>query len=926
MNLRFIRQRPSAPALVLVALLAACGAETPQQQVEKGKAELARREPQAALIHFMAALLAQPDDVATRVLLGRALAESGDTVGAAVELTRALEQKADPAQAVPLLAAVLVATGQARRVVDTFGAAVLADKAADAEFRTHLAAAYATLRNMPKARETLRAALEANPQYARAHLLQARFAMFERQYASALVSAEAALAIDPQMAPAVALKGEALLRKDDDQKGAQAAALRTIELDPTLAAGHLLLMHVHTRRGDTEGLRRTLAAFEKAAPNNPELVFASAQLAYVDKDFRRARELIQQLLKVEPENPNLLQLAAAVEWNGGSLPIAQKMLETAVRVDPELEVARINLAHISNLLGQPGRALTALAPLLNAEGAHPSALAAAGEAALKMGDGARAEGYYRRAVERSPGDERAQTSLALAQLDQGNTAAGLAALQTLAPQSKEGYVESALASAFLAQGDLASALAAAEGVVRKRPNDASAHELVGRVLMGRRDDPAARAAFERALALEPRSLSAVAALVELDVLQGKPEAGRARAEAFIGAEPANRAAVTALAEPGLKAGVPLKEVEGWLVAAIQAAPEEPAQRIKLVDLLAGQRQIKRALSVAQEAAAALPNDLQVLDALGRMLWADGNTQQALVSFRKMLSIEPNMAAAHVRMAGVHMADGNTSAAVASLRRAVEIEPRQRAARQQLVTLLVDAKRTKEALEIAADLQKREPRSAGGYLLEGAIHRKALDHFASAQAYRRGLDRAADQAELALNYFVALLAAKNWKVAESFALEWLAKHPADGAVTYNLAEGYLLQRDLKSAEKYFSRAAEMKPDHVPSLNNVADMRVKLGKPGALDFARRAFALEPRNPAVLDTLASALVDAGNPQEAMQHLKAAVQLAPSEPLLRLNLAKLALKLGDSALAKAELTRVVGAVREGPVRSEADRLLGAL
>jgi putative PEP-CTERM system TPR-repeat lipoprotein len=909
----------------LVFLLGACGPETPKELVAKGKAELARGEPRAAAIHFKTALQAE-SAVETRALLGRALAESNDARGAVVELNRALEQRADPSTVLPWLARAMNDSAQAKKLLEQHARAELQDKAAAAMFQTQLAVAYLATSQRAQADEALRAATAAVPDYQEALLLQTRMLILDRKFEQALALTERVLGATPKSAAALHHRGDALLGLGRPAAEAEGAWRKSLEADPAYVPAHAALVMAPLRAGDMPTARKQLAAMQKAAPDHPETVFLGAQMAFFDKDYPKARELVQLLLRHVHENPGLLQLAAAVEWQGGSLVIAQKMLETAIRVEPSLEMARINLAYVNLRLNQPGKAMTALEPLLKAPQAPAGALAAAGEAALQLGDPAAAEQLFSRAAKARPDDTRAGTSVAMAQLAQGQAGPAFASLQSLREHSPDGYVESAIASARLARSELPEALQAADALVRKTPDSASAHQLRGRILLAQRDLPAARAALEKSLALEPRFMGSVMALAELDLLQGKPESARARIDNLLAADPRNHVAIAELASLRLKAGAELKDVQASLMEAIKIAPDEAAPRLKLVEILSTRRQVKAALSAAQEAAAALPSDIQVLDALGRMLWADGNGQQALVVFRKILSIDPNQAVAYTRMAELQLAEGNKSAAVASYRRAVEINPRLGEARTKLVNLLVDNKRTKEALEISADLQKREPHSAAGYLLEGAVQRKLGNHEASAAAYRRGLKDARDPGDLPLNYFVALLAAKNWKQAEGFAIEHLTRHPEDGAIAYNLAEGYFIQKDYRQAETYFAKALALRPDHVPSMNNLAQQLLLQGKPGALTLAQRAAQLAPDLPAVQDTLAAALAADKRWPEALAAQKQAVRLAPGDPALRLGLAKLALQSGDKALAREELSRLAAMGSRNPLQDETARLLKSL
>jgi cellulose synthase operon protein C len=189
-----------------------------------------------------------------------------------------------------------------------------------------------------------------------------------------------------------------------------------------------------------------------------------------------------------------------------------------------------------------------------------------------------------------------------------------------------------------------------------------------------------------------------------------------------------------------------------------------------------------------------------------------------------------------------------------------------------------------------------------------------------------LQKAKDPADLPLNLLVALMAADKWRPAERFALEWLAKNPGDGAVVYNLAEGYLKYKDYKSAERFFLRALALDPDYVKALNNLAWVMVQLGKPGAFAYSAHAARLAPTHPAILDTHAMALAAENQLDQALQVQRKAVEMAPSAPELRLNLARLALKAGDKALARKELQQTLVLDSRGQHKQEAEKLLAGL
>ena len=80
-------------------------------------------------------------------------------------------------------------------------------------------------------------------------------------------------------------------------------------------------------------------------------------------------------------------------------------------------------------------------------------------------------------------------------------------------------------------------------------------------------------------------------------------------------------------------------------------------------------------------------------------------------------------------------------------------------------------------------------------------------------------------------------------------------------------------------------------------------IKQGKPGGLALAQQANDILPGKPQLMDTLAIALAAEGKMPQALELQKSAVQRSGGDPALKLGLAKLLIKSGDKAYARAEL-----------------------
>lgn len=903
--------------------LAGCGGESTESLLASGKAYAAKNDHKAAVIQFKAALQKDPQSGEARYLLGKALLDASDPAAALLELNKALDQKFDANRVVPALARALLFTGQDKKVTDLYGGMSLDDKAAMASLKSTVATAWAAQGQRDKTEEAIAAALQAVPDFPPALVLQARIQGGQRNFDRALALVDQALKADEKLFDAWHLKGEILAYAKNDREGAVEAFRKALSIEPASIASHLALINDRIQARDLPGAQAQADQLRKVLPKHPLTVNVDAQLAFWKRDYKRARELSQALLKVMPASPGVLLLAGAIEGQLGSLVLAESHLVKALQINPRMGFARLNLGEVYLRLGQPAKALETLQPLLAAGVRDADLYALAGQAQLSLGDAKAAESAFRQAVSIKPDNTRVRTALALTHLGRGEADAAFAELQTIASEStKDTFADQATISARLSRREYDEALKATNAMLAKEPGKAATLELRGRIQRLRKDYAAARSDFEQALKADPALFAATTDLASLDLLEKKPEQARQRLEASLKAEPKNHYARLALADFRLRANAPLDEVTQLLAEGIRVSPAEPALRLQLIELLARKRQYKEALAAAQDAAAALPNDLRVLDATGRAQMEAGEVEQAISTFRRVADVDQRSAVPYMRLAEIYKATNRKPAAETALRKALEVEPQSAAAQEALASLMVGNNRLREALDLARTMQQQRPRAVGGYLFEAAVHLRQKNVDPALTAIKRGLAVKDHDPELAGYYYLALQ--RNGRAAEAdrYGASWIKEHPNDLAFEYLLAVTALRRKDYDQAEVRLQRIVQLRPDYPAALNNLAWVLASRGKPGGVAFAQRAVDIAPDQPEFMDTLALALLVDKQLGKALDLQRRVVELRPTEPSYRLSLARIAIEAGDKALARSELERLKALGASYPQQAEVSAL----
>lgn len=909
---------------LLASFLSGCGGDSPEKLIASSKEFLAKNDSKAAVIQLKNALQQDPNLGEARFLLGKALFESGDFSGAEVELRKAIERKFDRDQAVPLLAKAMLASGQAKKLIDEFGKTTLSAGEPQANLLTTLSSAYGMQGNRTAADTSLKAALEAKPDYEPAQLSEARLLASNRQYDQADSIVQTVLTKNPKNFDAYLLSGGIRAAKGD-LEGALVIYRKAIEGKPDLVQAHAAAVGVLFKQQKLDEAIAQIEAMKKVAPKHPQTIYLDAQASYQRKDFNKTRELTQQLLRFSPNNASALQLAGAAEFQLRSYIQAETYLSKALQQAPDSGIARQLLTSTYLRNGQAQKALSVLEPVLDKIDKDPAMLALAGQVFLESGDARKSADFFARASKLDPDNASKKTALAIAHIAQGSTSAGFDELEQISQTDKGTTADLALVAAYLKSNQTEKALQAIEVLDRKQPDNPATYNLKGRTLLTKKDVKAARGAFEKALSLNPTFMPAAASLAALDLADKKPDEASKRFENILSADPKNTQALLALAEIRATNGGTTEEVAGLIKKAISANPTEILPRLALIQFYLTKKDNKAALGAANEAHAAVGDKPEILDALGRTQQLAGETNQAVTTYGKLASLQPALPVAQMRLAEIHLANKNRDEAAKSLKKALEIKPDLLDAQRALIQLALEAKKPGEALTIARQVQSQRPKEATGFAFEGDIHTAEKKWPDAINAYRNGLKQSVSP-ELAIKLYSTLLASGSSSEADKMATSWNREHPKDVSLTVFQGDLATSRKEYPLAAQRYQSALQSQPNNPLILNNLAWVSGQLKSPKALEYAEKANQLSPNQPPFMDTLAMILAEKGEAVKAVELLRQAMAIAPQAASIQLNLARVLISSGKKEEARKELDALAKLGEKFPEQAEVAKLQKAL
>lgn len=893
--MKFIRQPVRLlVALWLSAVLAGCERADEADYLAGARARMEQRDAAGAVAQLKGALERNPDSVDARLMLGKALLATGNAADAVIELRKAMQLGAPDDQVLPELARAMLARREAAALVSEFGGRSLASAAANADFTTAIATAQAALGKSQEAQKSIAAALASQPDFGPAVVLRARLDAENGKADDSLAALSSFLTRKPDHEPAALLLGDLTLRYKRDPEGALAVFRKVVAAHPRSVPARSAAANVLLLQDKPAEARAEVKALSEFAADHADTQFLVAQLSFVDRDYKACVEILDRLLAKAPDNVRMLALAGSAELAQRHYTLAVGHLARALKVSPELVATRQLLAQAFIRSGSPEKAVEVLQPVVDSAKADAASLLLAGQAQLLVGDGKRSAALFQRAQAAVKGQPALATSLALLQLARGDTAGGYQRLEAIAGSTATGQAEQTLASAKLQQGDLKGALQAVDRWIQKAPDGAAPQMLRGRILERLGDPAGAAAAFEKALAKDAQHYGAVAGLARLDAAAGAVDRARNRLEEAARADPRDVRPRLGLAELDDRLGLPDRAVMARLRDAITADPGESLPRLLLIDRLLAVGDAPAALVVAQDATAALPQDLGVMESLGRAQLASGDSQRAVSTFKRLASLQPGTARFHLRLADAHMAAGEHAPAGEALRKALEVEPGHLGAQRGLALLAAGQRRRDEAIAIVKSVQQRKPQSPDGYVLEGEVEAASGNWSAAAGAYRLALQRGRTT-DLATKLHRSLAEGGKAAEADRWAADWLGDHARDTVFLYYLGSRASATRDWAQAEARYRQVLALQPRHAAALNNLAWALASQKKPGAVATAQQANEILPERASLLDTLAFAQESENQLARAVETQRREVEIDPRDAMLRLRLAKLLIRHGD-------------------------------
>jgi putative PEP-CTERM system TPR-repeat lipoprotein len=856
--------------------------------------------------------------------------ESGDAAEAVEQFERAANRGAPASRLAVPMATALTQINEPQRALATLDE-VPAD-ARDAPFWLARARALLAARAPDDAAEALRTAQQQGGDTSPLLVELARLAAVRGDTAEAEALLGRAVEADPTNAEAHVLLGTIVTQAGRLEQGAAqfaaAADLYTSRFQSVLAAPVLLrLVQVQLALNQIDAATATATRLSKAIPNAAFADYANGLVAFQRGDFAETIRLLRDAVSKAPGQSEFLALLGAAHLGAGNYGQAEQQFLAVLGANPADPAANRLLAETRIRQQRPRAALETLKFFEASDvEADLGLLLLQAAARLQSGDVEAALPYLEQAHGLSSGNQAVVLQLLQAYLALGRTADADALLRSSgALSADEAYSASLAVLIARLQGEgVDAARTYVAALANDQPDDPRPRMLAAVLEQVTGNEPSARANLEAAIALDGNFVPPRLALAALLAEEGRFADAERQLLAVTEADPENVDALMSLAQVAVR-----RADQGVAERYLQRAANISAAsgpRLALARLYLVRGEIGLAEAEVGKVSQTEPATTDLLLTQGMLALAKNDPGTAVGLLRAAWQQSANRPSIALLYADAQVAAGDAAAARETLAAATQALPSVPELRAALGLAELRLGDSAEALRIAQGLQVEFGQRAIGFALEGRLRMVERRYAEAARAYTLAYERERNW-ELLTSVVAAtrLLDPTSANAADPIR-EWLDAAPGDVNARLLLAEVLQGTGNVDEALREYASILALDPRNVVALNNAAWYAYELGRPEALDYARRAADLAPDSAPALDTLGWILVREDRAADALPYLTKAAQLAPQTLEIRYHLAVAQAGVGQRDAARETLRALLAESGAFELRGAAQELLRTL
>jgi tetratricopeptide (TPR) repeat protein len=555
-----------------------------------------------------------------------------------------------------------------------------------------LGLAYWDKNDSPRALEAFQQAVKAGPRSAEAHNWLGVAIMEKADLPAAIAEFRKTVSLDPKYARAYLNLGSALGKSGELEESIQSFQ-RALALEPDSLAAHIDLGVALAEKGDTKGALIHLRRVARAEPNNPDIHYQLGQTLRQGGDLEGAVAEFEKAVELNPElREGYYGLGLALKQQGA---LVRKPTLSSSPADEGFKRAQEAMAK-----GDLNLAKEQLFGALRADNNHPDAHNLLGYVLGQQGDLEFAINHLRRAIEIRPAFGDAHYNYGVALWYSGSKDAALSELrESVRLDPASGANNAFLGVALREMGDLAGARVNLQRAIALLPPTTATYIDLGTVFLDLNDLDHALGQFEAGLNA-PSSLPNPDWDTAIAKLREALAKNNTRADAY------NMLGLLL----GRK-GADSREVLPSFQEAVRLRPDYAQAHNNIGLVLAQSDEDEKAIAEFREAIRLRPDYADAHANLGATLMPT-DVDQAITVLERAVSIDPALVKAQFNLAEAYGASPNRGAAkqIEQLRKVLSLSPTFARAHLSLGKALLQGGKAAEAVDELTEATRLDPQS------------------------------------------------------------------------------------------------------------------------------------------------------------------------------------------------------------------------
>ncbi|HEX9428543.1 MAG TPA: tetratricopeptide repeat protein [Candidatus Polarisedimenticolia bacterium] len=464
-----------------------------------------------------------------------------------------------------------------------------------------------------------------------------------------------------------------------------------------------------------------------------------------------------------------------------------------------------------------------------------------------------------------------------------------------------------LAEILFQTGRLDDAATLLHAYARSQSLDASLSLLLGKVEARRGNFEEAERNLRRASDRSPSSLEVADSLAALYEFEKKLDQAIGVYEALLRSIPPTGAIQARIGSLQLRAGR-FKDAIGSLEESQRIEPADSSALLALAQAYEASGDTEAAMTRYDRLIQREPGQLEARFHKARLQEKEGDSQAALAGFKALLDLSAGrgalsdreaaiLALTHSQIGLIQMDARDWDSAAASFVKALDASDQPG---PELFLLLarvhLEAARPAEAERVLSEATRRFPGDLDLQVAQGEVLIVRNDVDGARLVFERLIKEKNGSPDAYARISEAWLRHKKFPLADEVLKEGTRQHPADDSLLF--ARGAAMERmgEGAQAERLLIKAIRLNPKNAMALNYLGYMLADRGDKlnDSIAYVQRALALDPKNPAYLDSLGWAQFKLALYEPAEKNLRDALRYDQDDPAILEHLGDLLLATG--------------------------------